>query len=275
MSLRGVAKQTLAILERGWYLAPSGRRRELAAWQAAAEAGTCLHGPEELDTLLEGQGSEGPAPRCEVAVETTQQAARHLVLDEGVEDLALLNYASARNAGGGFLNGARAQEEDLSRCSGLYPCLLRAPEYYAYNRARRTLLYSDHLIYSPGVPFFREHSRHVLERPFRSAVITAPAPNAGQALRRDPRAGPAIEAALRLRAGKVLAVAQQHGHRSLLLGAWGCGVFRNDAVLVADAFGRWLEGPRFAGAFHRAVFAMPGEAFGGANLRAFQGRFGG
>ncbi len=274
MSLKGVAKQTLTILHQGWYTAPSGERRQLAAWQTAAEEGTCLHRPDELDALLRPQGSGGGPPRCQVSAETTQQAARRLVLDLGVEDLALLNFASARNAGGGFINGAKAQEEDVSRCSGLYPCLLRAPEYYAFNRARDSLLYSDHVIYSPAVPFFREHSRHLLEQPFRCAVITAPAPNAGQVLRRDPTAAPAVEASLRQRAGKVLAVARAHGHRSLLLGAWGCGVFRNDPVLVADAFGRWLAGPTFAGAFDLAAFAIPGRAFDGANLRAFQERFG-
>ena len=46
--------------------------------------------------------------------------------------------------------------------------------------------------------------------------------------------------------GPVLALAAACGHRSLLLGAWGCGVFRNDPALVADAFGQWLADPRYA-----------------------------
>ncbi len=273
MSLKGVAKQTLAILEQGWYSAPSGARRDIAAWQAAAVEGTRLFVPAELDGLLERSGPGGDPARVEVVAETTQQAASRLA-SGGVEP-ALLNYASARNAGGGFINGAKAQEEDLARCSGLYPCLLEAREYYAFNRARRSLLYSDHTIHSPAVPFFREHSRHLLEHPFRASIITAPAPNAGQHLRRHPGDEAGVEAALRRRAGKVLAVAEHRGHRDLVLGAWGCGVFRNDPVQVADAFGAWLEAPRFQGAFDRVVFAIPGRAFGGANLRAFQERFDG
>jgi len=272
-ALKEVAAQTLAVLAEGTYHAPSGAPRELGAWQAAAVADTCLHRPAELDALLQGVGPGGSPPRLEVTAETTQQAARRLVGQEQEMDLVLLNFASARNAGGGFLGGARAQEEELSRCSGLYPCLLTQPDYYTYNRRRKTLLYSDHIIYSPGVPFFREHSDHLLERPFRCAVITSPAPNAGEVLRRDAEAVPAIEAALRLRAGKVLAVAAHHGHRAVLLGAWGCGVFRNHAPTVADAFGRWLADPRFLGSFDRVVFAIPGRAFGGANLRAFEERF--
>ena len=72
----------------------------------------------------------------------------------------------------------------------------------------------------------------------------------------------------------VLAAAQDAGARDLLLGAWGCGVFCNDPVVVADAFGEWLESPRFAGAFDRVVFAILDPRDQG-NLRAFRARFDG
>ena len=88
------------------------------------------------------------------------------------------------------------------------------------------------------------------------SVITAPAPNAGEVLARDPGAGPRIEAALRHRAGIVLALARWKGHRTLLLGAWGCGVFRNDPAMVSDAFGAWLTSDTFAGAFDHVTFAV-------------------
>lgn len=89
-----------------------------------------------------------------------------------------------------------------------------------------------------------------------ASVITGPAPNAGEVLRREPEAGLAIEAALRHRAGLVLALARERGHRSLLLGGWGCGVFRNDPVMVADAFGNGLESETFGGAFDHVAFAV-------------------
>ncbi len=46
------------------------------------------------------------------------------------------------------------------------------------------------------------------------------------------------------------------GHRTLLLGGWGCGVFRNDPALVADAFGVLLSSDRFSGAFDHVTFAV-------------------
>jgi uncharacterized protein (TIGR02452 family) len=67
--------------------------------------------------------------------------------------------------------------------------------------------------------------------------------------------------------------AGDQGHRSLLLGAWGCGVFQNDPAMVADAFGQWLESPRFQGCFDRVTFAIYDSSQSQATLKAFQARF--
>jgi uncharacterized protein (TIGR02452 family) len=60
----------------------------------------------------------------------------------------------------------------------------------------------------------------------------------------------------------------------VVLGAWGCGVFRNDPAQVADAF-RTLLGPggRFARSFEHVVFGVldrtPGRVVREAFVRAF------
>ncbi|MEG3833851.1 MULTISPECIES: TIGR02452 family protein [unclassified Microcoleus] len=274
MSLKGIAKETLQILEKGEFISRHDRVINFATEQKLAEKNTKLYRPEEVENLLQNtQCDAKQSLLVEVTDETSQAAAYRLVKGEGCHDLALLNYASARNPGGGFINGAKAQEEDLARCSGLYPCQLTQPEYYQANRSQDSLLYTDYLIYSPKVPWFRIRSRELLDDYFLASVITAPAPNAGQVLRRDPNAIPDIEKALRRRAGYVLAVAQDNGHRSLLLGAWGCGVFCNDASMVADAFGQWLESPRFHGCFDRVVFGIYDSAKSKDTLKAFKNRF--
>ena len=68
----------------------------------------------------------------------------------------------------------------------------------------------------------------------------------------------------------VLAVARAHAHRSLVLGAWGCGVFRNDPAEVAAVFSRWLHAPAYLGAFDHVVFAIRDRSRDQATLRAFE-----
>lgn len=170
---------------------------------------------------------------------------------------AVLVFASARNPGGGYVNGAKAQEEALCRASALYHCLLRAPEYYAEHREVRDPFYSDRVIRSPGVPVFRDPRGGLLARPFRVGFLTSPAPNAGVIARQLPDRVGEIPAALARRAERVLEVAAAQGHRELVLGAWGCGVFRNDPAEVAAAFAAHLAGTgRFATRFDRVVLAI-------------------
>jgi len=207
-----------------------------------------------------------------VTNETTAAAGRRLVASEGLAGVAALNFASARHPGGGFLGGAKAQEEDLARCSALYACLEPSRTYYDANRRSVSLIYTDHIVWSPGVPFFRDQRLDLLEQPFLLSIITAPAPNAGEEIRREPGARGEIHAALGRRARLVLAAAVRSGHRTLVLGAWGCGVFRNDPDPVAAAFDEALDVAR--GAFDRVVFAVRERGGEGPNLRAFKKRFG-
>ncbi len=277
MSLRGIAKETLEIIETGRYGAPDGTAVDLGDAVERAVAGSRTYEPAQLAALVAttpARAAGTGAPRVEVTGETTQEAARRLVLDEGAGDLVLLSFASARNPGGGFINGAKAQEEDLARCSALYACVKPQLTYYSANRRETSLLYTDHAIYSPSVPFFRVKSRELIATPFQASVITTPAPNAGGVRKRAEDGGVRIREALARRAGMVLAIAEAHGHRTVLLGAWGCGVFRNVPAEVAGAFGAWLEGDRFAGAFDRVVFAVLDRTRDQANRRAFDARFG-
>ncbi|MEU3949547.1 TIGR02452 family protein [Streptomyces sp. NPDC029526] len=187
---------------------------------------------------------------------------------------AVLNFASARNPGGGYLNGAQAQEEALCRASALHTCLLRAPAFYEHHRTHRDPFYTDRVIHSPAVPVFRDDRGRLLDEPFTAHFLTSPAPNAGVILRRLPERAAEIPGAVTERAGRVLETAAAVGHRRLVLGAWGCGVFRNDPAVVAGAF-RSLIGPggRFAGTFGHVVFAVLDRTAGGATRAAFEQAF--
>ena len=272
MSLIEIAQETVRIVELGAYRAPSGLMVSIGGAVERAVRGTVLYRPEDF-ARLEVPAAPGGPMRVEVTPEKTGEAARRLVEREGVERVLALNFASARNPGGGFLRGTKAQEEDLARCSALHACLSTQRDYYDINRAESSLLYTDYIIYSPGVPFFRNEQLELLERPFHVSVITAPAPNAGEALRKDPSAGPRIHEVLHSRALKVLRIAAQRGYRTLVLGAWGCGVFGNDPRDAAEAFSAALAA--LPGAFERVVFAVYERNGDGPNLSAFRERFGG
>ena len=130
------------------------------------------------------------------------------------------------------------------------------------------------MIYSPGVPWFRTRNRELLERCFLAAVITAPAPNAGEVLRRDPAAGPAIEAALRRRAGIVLAVARAQGHRTPAAGRVGLRrVSQQPAPWSPTPSGTGWSGRSSAAASSGSCSRSTNSSQEQATLRAFQERF--
>lgn len=274
--LVAVARETLAAVERGSYTAPSGAVRALEADARAAREGTRTFAPDEVEALARELAPGERATRIEVTDESTLAAARRLATD-GARSVALLNFASAHNAGGGFLEGSVAQEEDLCRCSALYHAIEPARAYYEANRAHTGGLYTDHLIHSPRVPFFRDDANAYafLEQPLLAGVLTSPAPNTAFVVRRAPFQLGGLVPTFRRRALQVVAAAAERGHDALVLGAWGCGAFGGDPAVSADAFARALEDPA-AGRFERVVFAVlaRGEA-GARNLAAFRERFAG
>lgn len=113
-------------------------------------------------------------------------------------------------------------------------------EYYTENRKHPSTRYTDALIYSPGVVFFRiSAGSPLLPNPIRCAVLTCPAPNLREVL--PPHEMSLLEPTFVYRWGHILDVAAIWGHRRLILGAWGCGAFRNDPEVVARAFKIALE----------------------------------
>ncbi|MFF9817255.1 TIGR02452 family protein [Streptomyces sp. NPDC014006] len=247
--LRGIARETEKIVEAGRYVRSDGHTVSLAQAIEAARQDTRMLGPEPVPV----PGAPPVDARIEVTGESSLEAARRLAH----HPVAVLNFASARNPGGGYLNGAQAQEEALCRGSALYTCLLRAPGFYDRHRTDRDPFYTDRVIHSPAVPVFRDDRGRLLDEPCYVGFLTAAAPNAGVVLRTAPRRAAELPAALAVRAERVLETAAAHGYRRLVLGAWGCGVFRNDPAQVAESFRSLLApGGRFAHRFEHVVFGV-------------------
>jgi uncharacterized protein (TIGR02452 family) len=222
-----IAKETLAALKVKSYTTPSGNHIDISTKLDAAIVGTILY-----KDILPWKIYSEVVPTIEVFNETTSNAAARLK-DLGKTNLVALNFASARNPGGGFLGGAIAQEEDLCRSSGLYPCVKSKPIFYNENILCDNTYYTDNVIYSPNVPFIRGEDLKFLEAPFELSIITAPAPNV-RAI--ENLLTQEVRAVLLHRAIKILQIAEVHGHKNIILGAWGCGAFGNSPEMVATVF---------------------------------------
>ncbi|NEW06401.1 TIGR02452 family protein [Paenibacillus sp. SYP-B3998] len=256
-----MAKETLEILESGFYMNSFGKRNRIEQEVRESIAGSILYSPEMLPKLKKDAKTlikydQGIVPNIKVTDETTLGAARRLVTEEGFEDTICLNFASAKNPGGGFLGGSQAQEESLARSSALYPCIAQKNEMYNYNRGRKTCLYSDYMIYSPQVPVFREDRGNLLDSPYRVSMITAPAVNAGVVKEREPENVANIRKVMLDRIRYILAVSAMHGHKAIILGAFGCGVFRNDPKDIATIFKQVLIEESYSALFEKIVFAI-------------------
>jgi uncharacterized protein (TIGR02452 family) len=264
-----LAKETVEITRQGWYVASSGKKVSIAREVERARNGTFIYNEGKLPAGEALCSSADPA-RIEVTNESTFAALTRLRAEGGTR-LGCLNFASAKNPGGGFLNGAEAQEEALSRASALHECLLEGWDSYERNRACGTCLYLDLMIVSPDVPFFRDDGGDLLDGPLLATVITAPAPNAGAVSRNEPDRVSDIEPTLKRRAKRVVHAAALQGISELVLGAWGCGVFRNDPAMVARVFADLVApGCAYSTAFSRVVFAIYDPSGTGPNFTAFQ-----
>lgn len=254
---RAMAEETVAITTRGTYEV-GGREVSVREQVALAVAGTVLYEP---DDVLTAPTAVTKTPTIVVTNETSLTAAQRLG-----PGTACLNFASARNPGGGFLNGSQAQEESLARNSALYACLHPVRGFYDYHRKHPDLTYSDRIIYSPEVPVFRDDDGHLLAEPYPVSFLTAAAPNRSALAKNQPTLLPGLEDIFKRRAARVLAVAAAHGHRRIVLGAWGCGVFGNDPTMVAQAFSTALNQNPW---FDEVVFAVLDHQRGNPTYSAF------
>jgi uncharacterized protein (TIGR02452 family) len=263
-----IANDTIKILEQGFYMNSAGTQVSIGKQLELCKANTKLYTPEELSTLLGLLGLSSLQTRIEVTGETSLEAARRLT-SESLEKVICLNFASAKNPGGGFLGGAQAQEESLARSSGLYASLLTQQTFYEFHRKQGNLLYSDHMTYSPAVPVFRSDDGGLLEQPYMLSFITSPAPNAGAIAKNTPHLSKEVHSVLQERAAKVLALAVNLGYKRIILGAWGCGVFRNSPRQVAEVFKGLLEN-QFKNQFLQITFAVFDSSKEKTTLNAFK-----
>lgn len=195
-----------------------------------------------------------------VVENTTFDAAKEYVYQG--QKVAVLNFASAVNPGGGVSQGAMAQEECLCRSSNLLPCLKQKhlmKDYYMPHRIANNPMYSDKIIYTPNITVFKTDEVLPVIMPqnqwFNVDVITCAAPNLRNI---DSIDKDKLFNIFYNRIEMILSTAVSYGVETIILGAWGCGAFRNPPEIVAKAFKKAIEN-NYIYTFKNIVFAIKGS----------------
>ncbi len=185
---------------------------------------------------------------------------------------AVHNFASAKNPGGGVVNGANAQEECLCRCSDLYFCLNTSEMmdgFYHPHRAMSSLLYNGDVIYTPDIIVFKSDDASLRTMPekdwYEVDIITCAAPDLRHGI---PGGNTNLRTIHETRLRRMLDIAVTKGVESIVLGAFGCGVFMNDPAIVADASKRVLKDYLYA--FKNIEYAVYCSPKNDSNYQAFR-----
>lgn len=180
---------------------------------------------------------------------TTTEAIKLAKAKKDAGKIAILNFASYKNPGGKFLEGSSAQEESLCHESFLYNVLKEFEiEYYDWNRQNLNgALYQNRALYSPDVTFTIDGESYVVD------VLTCAAPNKKAALKYGHANERSNWDALMSRIRFVLDVAADNGVDTLILGAFGCGVFGQDPYHVAYIFLMHIKHYNFK----KIIYAIP------------------
>ena len=198
--------------------------------------------------------------------------------EKGVKPILVLNLANAVNPGGGVHRGAKAQEEDLCRKSSLLLSLesKNARPYYDYNKSLHTYMGSDAIIINPQVEIIKDENGNLLPDTVIAAVMTCAAPMLRYGM--EGMTQSEYEALMYRRITGMLKTAAYLGYQYLILGAFGCGAFRNDARVVSDLFYKALkefdyDGMKEKDMFRRIDFAVMDHSADQYNFKEFSRNF--
>lgn len=236
----------------------------------------------EFENIPEASAIRYDAPaKIFVSEKRTLEAARSYV----GEKVCVLNFASAKNPGGGVTRGSSAQEEAICRCSTLYGNLTEEKmwnQFYRAHQRQHNPLYNDDCIYTPGVVVFKSDTAKPKllhhDQWYRVNVLTCAAPNLRKKTsdRMNPGNGQTAETIGTVglqqlhekRMRKVLRIAAEKGNGVIILGAFGCGAFANPPEVVASAMKNVVQEFRYQ--FKTIEFAVYCSPRDDSNYQVFR-----
>ena len=251
-------------------------------------AESILYSIENQHLYLEGEEIEtGSLNRFEKPVDIIFSTKRTLEAAGGYDGkkVAALNFASSLNPGGGVMYGARAQEESICRCSTLLPCLedeyLLENFYLTHQVNKRNGLmdnnYNDDCIYTPNIHVFKSDtlSPQLMDEDkwYCVDIITCAAPNLYRKKSYFGDGSPKIKAEelkeLHInRFRQIFNVALREKAEVLILGAFGCGAFKNPPEVVAEAAYEIIQ--EYVHSFETIEFAIYSSQGESKNLSTFK-----
>lgn len=201
--------------------------------------------PDEVKKIVSIEKKIGNY-NMELSVENTDTVSSALNninstdFDENTDKVLILNFANAFIPAPGVRFGSNAQEEDLCRKTTLFPSLIseKAKKMYKYNKIYCDNLASDYMILSPNVRILKNFNGDKLEKFEKVGVLTAAAPNISFLEDIDEEK---LNRIFKQRIKAIYHIASYFGYNYLILGAWGCGVFGNDAKKISEIFKYELE----------------------------------
>ena len=255
------------------------------AWKYETPSGNIINLPGTRQKLLDAtrvyreEVSAAEIPTCHKTTKTgcaneDCMVVAKTLIDRGLNP-AVLNLADAYHACGKYNSGAGAQEESLCRASTLSLTLYQYHNKRWADKAgvplRPIPAYPMDIhfggIYSPDVTVFRDNEQTgfaLREEPFLTSVISVAALNFKPGHKTNNLEYCAADGGFTTEGQQVMydkirtiyRIALLNGHDALVLGAFGCGVFRLKPELVAAFFKDILQEDEFRGKFHTIVFAM-------------------
>lgn len=188
----------------------------------------------------------------------------------GLGKTCVLNMASAKTAGGGVADGETAQEECLFRCSNLAESI--SQDLYP--------LEEDEALYTKNAIFFKDKDYNDMKM-IKVDVVTVASVNLNLNARYDEKKEKWIDgitpkpadyhSLVRMKIRTMLSLAAKNRCKYIILGAWGCGVFKNDPYDIADAFYDVLVIEEYERLFEQVVFAIINDNNSvGNNLKIFK-----
>lgn len=272
---REVFEETMRICREGGYVAPSGARVNLPPVKDVLEASVFYVNPPRVDEVPPADASV-----CDMVHDDCVKVAHRLV-EEGYRPI-MLNMANRHTPGGGVLRGSRAQEESLFRQSNLCVSLYQYSKYHAgligvpMGNGNYPMDRDTGCIYSGRVTFFRTSGCDgdaLVEKPFECATVSIAAISRPP-LTPDGRLPAGLADVTKGKIRSMLRVGLLHGHDAIVLGAWGCGAFRNPPEHMAQLFHDVLREREFAGKYRVVRFAVKGDHNSPtANCAAFAAEF--